>query len=135
MNFLRSSYQAAQGQGFASRQFANRRQPRVAQFLGPPARVAADQADHPKSFPGMPPVVDRLMTDPALLGNRGWMLSLAQHQQACCPQPSVPPGMVERQLEQGFAFAGTQRQGYFHFPLSVGDALRKQVSIQLQRIT
>jgi hypothetical protein len=43
--------------------------------------------------------------------------------------------MVERQLEQGFAFAGTQRQGYFHFPLSVGDALRKQVSIQLQRIT
>ena len=43
--------------------------------------------------------------------------------------------MVERQLEQGFAFTGTQRQGYFHFPLSVGYALRKQVSIQLQQVT
>lgn len=123
MNFLRSSHQAAQGQGFASRQFANRRQPRIAQFPGPAARVAADQADHPKLFPGMPPVVDRLMTDPALLGNRGWMLSLAQHQQTCRPQSSIPPGMVERELEQGFAFTGTQRQGYLHFPLSVGYAL------------
>jgi len=70
-------------------------------------------------------------TDTALQGNRCPVFAFAQHQQARCPQPRIPPGMMDRQLEQGFAFAGAQGQVDFHRRLSgVKPLPQKQDSIQ-----
>jgi len=118
MNFFGSLYQTAQRQRLCLRKFAHRRQPGFAQLLGAATGVPTDQPNEAVLLPSMAPVVDRLMADAALLPNRRRMFAFAQHQQTRCSQPRIPPGMIDRQLEQGFAFAGTQFQRYFHRRLS-----------------
>lgn len=58
------------------------------------------------------------MAYPALLYDRRRVLPLAQHQQRRSPQSGIPPGMIDRQLKQRFAFAWAQAQGNFHQALS-----------------
>lgn len=64
------------------------------------------------------PVVDRLTADVALLANHRGMLAFAQHQKTRRTQPGIPPGMIDRLLEQDFEFPGAQFQSYFHYALS-----------------
>ena len=118
MNRFRSLDKAAQGQCFCSGQFAHRREPRFVQFLWPTTGMPADQANETVLLPNVTPVVDGLMTDAALLANGVRMLPFAQHQQSRGTQTCIPPRVIDRQLEQGFAFAGRQAQGYFHLVLS-----------------
>lgn len=118
MNRFRSLRNAAQRQRLRAGKLAHGRKACRAQFSGPAAGMPADQANQAFLRPGMPPVVDGLMTDAALLANHTRMLSLAQHQQTRRSQSRIPPGMIDRQLEQRFVFAGAQAQGYFHRALS-----------------
>lgn len=118
MNDFRSLHNAAQRQRLRAGKLAQGREACLAQFSGPAAGMPADQSNKAFLLSGMPPVVDGLMTDSALPTNDTQMLSLAQHQQIRRSQPRIPPGVIDRQLEQRFAFAGAQNQGYFHRTLS-----------------
>ena len=120
MNRFRSLHYAAQRQRLRAGKLAHGREACLAQLSGPAAGMPADQANQAFLLPGMPPVVDGLVADAALLANHTRMLSLAQHQQSRRAQSRIPPGMIDRQLEQCFAFAGAQAQGYFHRMLSGG---------------
>lgn len=120
MNCFGALYQTAQRQCLCPSKFAYRIQPCLAQFPRATASVPADQPHDPLLFPSMSPVVDRLMAHTALFTNRRRMFAFAQHQQPRCPQPCIPPRMIDRQLEQGFVFAGTQVQSDFHVALSGG---------------
>lgn len=117
MNGFGALHQTAQGQRFRSGQFGDRSQPRIVQLAPSAAHMPADQAHDATLFPGVAPVVDRLMADAALLSNRRRMLPFAQHQQPRCAQAGIPPGMIDRELKQRFAFAGTQCQAKFHWAL------------------
>ena len=118
MNRFRSLHYAAQRQRLRAGKLAHGREACLAQLSGPAAGMPADQANQAFLLPGMPPVVDGLMADAALMANHTRMLSLAQHQQSRRAQSRIPPGMIDRQLEQRFAFAGAQDQGNFHRMLS-----------------
>jgi hypothetical protein len=118
VNRFRPLHQASQRQSFRPGKFGDGGEPCIAKLLWPASSVPADQSNEAVLRPGVAPVVDRLMADAALLPNRGGMFAFAQHQQSRCPQPCIPPGVIDRQLEQGFAFARRQAQGYFHQKLS-----------------
>ncbi|MBK7464930.1 MAG: hypothetical protein IPJ50_21050 [Betaproteobacteria bacterium] len=68
----------------------------------------------------MPPVVDGLMADAALMANPHSDAFLARINNPDA-QSRIPPGMIDRQLEQRFAFAGPG-SGQFS-----SDAFRSQV--------
>ena len=112
MNRFRSLHNAAQRQ----RLRAGTRHASLS-FLGRPPACPLIRPTKP-SCSQVPPVVDGLMTDSALPTNDNRMRSLAQHQQSRRAQSRIPPGMIDRQLEQRCAFAGAQDQGYFHRILS-----------------
>ncbi len=118
MNGFRSLHNAAQRQCLRAGKLAHGGKACLAQFSGRAAGMPSDQANQIFLLPGMPPVVDGLMTDAALLANHIRMFSLTQHQQSRRAQSRIPPGMIDRQLEQRCAFAGAQDQGYFHRTLS-----------------
>ena len=118
MNRFRAQHQTAQRQRLRPGKFGHGGEPCLAQRLWPAAGMPADQTDEAVSLPGVAPVVDRLMADTTLLAYRRRMFAFAQHQQARRPQPLIPPGMIDRQLDQRFAFARAQFQGYFHDALS-----------------
>lgn len=80
--------------------------------------MTADQANEAVLRPSVTPVVDGLMTDAALLRYRIRVLSFAQQRQSRGVKTCIPPKVIDRQLEQSFAFAGRQAQGYFHQKLS-----------------
>lgn len=118
MNGFGSLYQAPQRQGFRPRKFGHGGEPCIVELPGSATGVSAEQTDEAVLLPSVAPVVNRLMADAALLAYGRRMFAFAQHQQTRRTQPGIPPGMIDRQLEQGFAFARAQFQGYFHYALS-----------------
>lgn len=118
MNRFGALHDPAQGHRFDPGKFAHSGEPSIVQFAWPATRMSADQANEPFLFPGVALVVDRLATYPALLVNRSRMFAFAQLQQTRCTQPRIPPRIIGRHLEQGFAFAGAQPRGYFNQALS-----------------
>lgn len=89
----------------------------------PATGMTTDQTDQTLAFPGIAPVVDRLVTDVELAANRRRMLGGVKPQQPRSTRSRVPPRMVDRQLQQSGHFAFSQHQAQFlvHQSLPVVD--------------
>lgn len=104
--FERQRFRAGDGDGRVEQ--GNRQRP------GSPAGMPAQQPGNAQRFPGVPPVVERLVTDAQFFRNRRGMLPGAQHQQPRRPRTRVSPRVIDRQLYQGHGFAFRQGQFYLH---------------------
>jgi len=118
MNFFDALRDSPQRQGFLGGDGNCRRYHCRRQRKWPAALVPNDQAIHPLFFPCLPPVVDRLVADAQILGNRIRMLACSKLQQRGGTQARIPPFVINRQLDQRFLLARIQQQFNFHLKLS-----------------